>query len=128
MGCGVSATSAKVKDFDPVNPSGRARVAQLDLSAGDEVGKQLTLRSWTATPIPGVPCPPNRSMHERHLMRMEMYADKIEKDPHELCVNVASKRLSAEILSEQILSEQTLSSERMTRSKPTRKFEPIRVR
>jgi len=24
----------QAKDFDPVNPSGRARVAQLDLSAG----------------------------------------------------------------------------------------------
>ena len=52
----------------------------------------------------------------------------LRKEPHELCVNVASKRLHAEILSEQILSEQTLSSERMTRSKPTRKFELIRVR
>lgn len=41
---------------------------QLDVhpTSGDEVGKQLTLRSWTATPIPGVPCPPNRSLAGIH--------------------------------------------------------------
>ena len=31
-------------------------------TAGMEVTKQSTLRSWTATAVPGVPCPPNRSM------------------------------------------------------------------
>ncbi|CAL1173127.1 unnamed protein product [Cladocopium goreaui] len=102
MGCAAS-VSAKVVDFDPV---------AVDL-AGDEVAKQSTLRSWTATPIPGVPCPPNRTMHELHLMKMEKYAGKIEKAPHELHIKVACKRLDAEILSEQILSEQMTESERI---------------
>jgi len=46
----------------------------------------------------------------------------LRKEPHELFMNVASKRLHAEILSEQILSEQKTTSE------PTRKIERIRIR
>lgn len=66
--------------------------------------------------------------HSRPTMDLQRSTHRfLRKEPDELCVNVACKRLSAEILSKQILSEQTLSSERMTRSKPSRKFELIRV-
>jgi len=54
---------------------------QLDVhpTSGDEVGKQLTLRSWTATPIPGVPCPPNRSLAGIHWKRTQQLKTKQPK-------------------------------------------------
>mmetsp|Transcript_11702 Transcript_11702/g.19870 ORF Transcript_11702/g.19870 Transcript_11702/m.19870 type:complete len:118 (+) Transcript_11702:53-406(+) len=107
MGCAAS-VSAKVVDFDPV---------AVELS-GDEVAKQVTLHSWTATPVPGVPCPPNRTMHELHLMKMDSYAGKIEKAPHELQIKVACKRLDAEVLSEQILVERTTELSGSLRARP----------
>lgn len=38
------------------------------LFAGMEVTKQSTLRSWTATAVPGVPSPPNRHLVDRQIV------------------------------------------------------------
>mmetsp|Transcript_3312 Transcript_3312/g.7027 ORF Transcript_3312/g.7027 Transcript_3312/m.7027 type:complete len:97 (+) Transcript_3312:906-1196(+) len=92
MGCGAS--SAKVMDFDPV-PTVRQ-----DEELGEKVTKQLSYCSWTATPVPGVPCPPNRTMHENHMKRMERYMSRPEI-VYILSTEVADRRLGLEFLSEQ---------------------------
>ena len=40
---------------------------------GEDVTRQSTLRSWTATPIPGVPCPPNRHLVESWIYSCELF-------------------------------------------------------
>mmetsp|Transcript_11890 Transcript_11890/g.24807 ORF Transcript_11890/g.24807 Transcript_11890/m.24807 type:complete len:104 (+) Transcript_11890:70-381(+) len=100
MGCGAS--TSQVLAFDPVSATA---VCQDEPGACDdqgmEVTKQSTLRSWTATAVPGVPSPPNREMHESHMRRMERYVAALENSPQILSLDVADKRLVLEILLEQ---------------------------
>mmetsp|Transcript_30698 Transcript_30698/g.49409 ORF Transcript_30698/g.49409 Transcript_30698/m.49409 type:complete len:109 (+) Transcript_30698:35-361(+) len=98
MGCGAS---SKVVDFDPLATKISA-VAEDEPESGQEVAHQSTLRSWTAIPIPGVPCPPNRTMHERHVVKMEQYMTAVEIEPDILAVNAACKRVIFERRQEQI--------------------------
>eukprot|EP00435_Cladocopium_sp_Y103_P019099 s2848_g4.t1 len=104
MGCGASSTKAPV-DFDPLH-SGAS--VQLDLGTsghGDEIVKQITLRSWTAVAVPGVPSPPNRDLHVLHMRRMVRYMRTVKIAPEILTTDVEDKRLVLEILSEQTAVE-----------------------
>eukprot|EP00435_Cladocopium_sp_Y103_P074729 s7_g50.t2 len=92
MGCGAS--SAKVMDFNPLSTD------RQEEELGEEVTKLLTYRSWTATPVPGVPSPPNRTMHENHMRKMERYMTRSEI-VYILSTEVADRRLGLELLSQQ---------------------------
>eukprot|EP00435_Cladocopium_sp_Y103_P073827 s48_g45.t1 len=107
MGCGAS--SAKVMHFDDlsvpkaiVTAAPRRLVVDFEaMETGEEMTKQSTLRSWTMADLPGVPLPPNRAMHERHMRRLNRYLRIVERTPQVLCGDVAWRRILEEGLQEQ---------------------------
>eukprot|EP00438_Fugacium_kawagutii_P014638 Skav204507 [mRNA] locus=scaffold527:269864:275110:+ [translate_table: standard] len=85
MGCGAS--TAKVMDFNDLKEGDSDRFTTFDylddaeMTEGDEVGRQSTLRSWTMTALPGVPLPPNRTLHQQHISKMEKFRTAVEATP-----------------------------------------------
>ena len=63
---------------------GSSAVASPDAFQGalpvlEEVGRKLTLCSWTMETLQGVNWTPNRAMHERHSRQMRRFMDRMRK-------------------------------------------------
>lgn len=69
MGCGSSTVASREVAYQGALP----------VPEEEEVGHKLTLCSWTMETLPGVNCTPNRAMHERHLLQMTRFMDRMRK-------------------------------------------------
>eukprot|EP00438_Fugacium_kawagutii_P030496 Skav202359 [mRNA] locus=scaffold53:249731:250051:- [translate_table: standard] len=66
-------------------------VVDVDQPMLKEIDSSYTLK-WVEDFAKGVPCPPSRQMHDRHLEKMEKFMQKMETSPEVLSKVVRVRR------------------------------------
>eukprot|EP00438_Fugacium_kawagutii_P031414 Skav205764 [mRNA] locus=scaffold1714:312651:313013:- [translate_table: standard] len=88
MGC--TATRV-VDDMKVSSPLGRDHV-DLDQPGLKEMDSSYDTWQWREGFAKGVPCPPSRKMHDRHLQKLENFMQKVEAAPELLSTKVQLRR------------------------------------